>query len=53
MPRSFPGWVSCQIGAIFPVPETFFVNADGVVAYRHIGPVTASVLEAQIGALIR
>ena len=44
--------VSIDYG-LFGVPETFFVDADGVVTYRHIGPVSGAVLEAQIGALTR
>ena len=36
---------------LFGVPETFFVRSDGTLAYRHTGPVTTEVLEAQIAAL--
>jgi cytochrome c biogenesis protein CcmG/thiol:disulfide interchange protein DsbE len=36
---------------LFGVPETFFVRADGTLAYRHTGPVTVEVLEAQLAAL--
>ena len=36
---------------LFGVPETFFVRADGTLAYRHTGPVTRDLLEAQIAAL--
>lgn len=36
---------------LFGVPETFFVRADGTLAYRHTGPVTLDVLEAQLAAL--
>lgn len=36
---------------VFGVPETFFVRADGTVAYRHTGPVDADVLEREINAL--
>jgi len=32
---------------LFGVPETFFVRADGTLAYRHTGAVTASFLQAK------
>ena len=44
--------VSIEYG-LFGVPETFFVDAEGVVTYRHIGPVTTAVLEERIGELVR
>ncbi|MDX9955289.1 MAG: cytochrome c-type biogenesis CcmF C-terminal domain-containing protein [Anaerolineae bacterium] len=34
------------------VPETFVINAEGNVAFWHIGPVTADVLLAEIRALL-
>ena len=39
-----------ELGVTGP-PETFFVDAEGVVRYRHIGPLTAEVLDAQLSAL--
>ena len=38
---------------LFGVPETFFVRADGTVAYKHAGPVTAALLEEQIAGLLQ
>lgn len=38
---------------LFGVPETFFVRADGTVAHKHAGPVTAALLEEQIAGLLR
>lgn len=38
---------------LFGVPETFFIRADGTVAYKHAGPVTEQVLDEQIAGLIR
>lgn len=38
---------------LFGVPETFFIRADGTVAYRHTGPVTAAVMEEQIAGLLQ
>lgn len=37
---------------LFGVPETFFVRADGTVSYRHSGPVTQEIMDAQITALL-
>ena len=36
---------------LYGVPETFFIGRDGRVAYKHIGPVTDSVLMTHIAAL--
>jgi cytochrome c biogenesis protein CcmG/thiol:disulfide interchange protein DsbE len=36
---------------VYGVPETFFVGRDGVVAYKHTGPITADVLLAKIEEL--
>ncbi len=30
------------------VPETFIINANGVIAYKHVGPVTKDVLNKKI-----
>lgn len=38
---------------LYGVPETYFVRRDGTVAYRHIGPVTAEVLERELTAILR
>jgi cytochrome c biogenesis protein CcmG, thiol:disulfide interchange protein DsbE len=34
------------------VPETFFIAPDGRVAYRHVGPTTASLLVQRIEAML-
>ncbi len=34
------------------VPETFFIDRDGVVREKHIGPVTPEVMERQLAALL-
>ena len=44
--------VSVDYG-LFGVPETFFINADGTLNYRHSGPITADVLEEQMQALVQ
>jgi cytochrome c biogenesis protein CcmG, thiol:disulfide interchange protein DsbE len=33
---------------VYGVPETFVVNADGIVTYKHIGPISAQSLEAEV-----
>lgn len=38
---------------LFGVPETFFVHADGTVAYKHAGPVTTELLDEKIAELRR
>lgn len=46
------GRVSIDWG-VYGVPETFVVSADGIILYKHIGPVTAEALNQIILALIR
>ena len=36
---------------VFGVPETFFIRKDGTLAYKHVGQLTAEVLDKQIEAL--
>lgn len=44
--------VSISFG-LFGVPETFFVHADGTVAYKHAGPVDTALLDEKIAELRR
>ncbi len=47
---------SSRIGidyGLFGVPETFFIRADGTLAYKHAGAVTQAVLDEQVGALLQ
>lgn len=37
---------------LWGVPETFFVDRDGRVAYKHVGPVSRSLLAQNIEALL-
>lgn len=37
---------------LYGVPETFFIGRDGRVAYKHVGPVTATVLASKIDSLL-
>lgn len=38
---------------LWGVPETFFLDRQGRVAYKHVGPVYPELLETRIGALLR
>lgn len=37
---------------VYGVPETFVVDRDGRIAYKHIGPVTSDVLEEKLRPLV-
>ena len=45
------GRVAIDFG-VYGVPETFVVDADGIVAYKEIGPITEDALSAAILPLI-
>jgi cytochrome c biogenesis protein CcmG, thiol:disulfide interchange protein DsbE len=38
---------------VYGMPETFIVDGQGRIAYRHVGPITAEALEAKIVPAIR
>lgn len=38
---------------VYGAPETFVIGADGVIRYKHVGPVTPDVLEQKILPIIR
>ncbi|SRR6266540_6226845 len=44
------GSISIDYGVTGP-PETFFVNAQGIVVARHIGPLTPAVVSEQLVAM--
>jgi cytochrome c biogenesis protein CcmG/thiol:disulfide interchange protein DsbE len=44
------GRISIEYGVTGP-PETFFINAEGIVVARHIGPLTAALVSEQLVAL--
>ncbi|KAI3591293.1 Cytochrome c-type biogenesis protein CcmG/DsbE, thiol:disulfide oxidoreductase [Cupriavidus sp. U2] len=46
------GRVGIDFG-VYGVPETYVIDAQGVVRYRQVGPVTPDVLERQIKPLLR
>lgn len=38
---------------LYGVPETFFVDARGIIAHKHIGPLTWPVLQEQLDRLLQ
>ncbi len=38
---------------VYGVPETFIIGKDGLIKYKHIGPVTDRVLDDKIVPLIK
>jgi len=38
---------------VYGMPETFIVNGEGRIAYKHVGPITAEALEGKIMPAIR
>jgi cytochrome c biogenesis protein CcmG/thiol:disulfide interchange protein DsbE len=38
---------------VYGVPETFVIGADGVIKYKHIGPVTKESLELEIMPVLK
>jgi cytochrome c biogenesis protein CcmG, thiol:disulfide interchange protein DsbE len=38
---------------VFGVPETYFVRANGSLAYKHVGPVTPELMTEKVQALLR
>ncbi|WP_423199313.1 MULTISPECIES: DsbE family thiol:disulfide interchange protein [unclassified Cupriavidus] len=50
--RDADGRAGIDLG-VYGVPETYVIDANGMVRYRHVGPVTEQVLEQQIDPLLR
>lgn len=46
------GKVGIDFG-VYGVPETFVVDRQGVIRFKHIGPLTPEVIEKQIEPLVR
>lgn len=36
---------------VYGVPETFFVNQDGIIAYKHVGPLNRTVIASALALL--
>jgi cytochrome c biogenesis protein CcmG/thiol:disulfide interchange protein DsbE len=45
------GRISIDFG-VYAAPETFLIDASGVIVFKHIGPLTAEIVETQILPLI-
>lgn len=37
---------------VYGVPETYFIDADGRVTHKHVGPVTSEILRTRIDSLL-
>lgn len=46
------GRVGIDFG-VYAVPETFVIDCNGTIRYKHIGPVTVDALEKKILPLVR
>lgn len=46
------GRLGIELG-VYGVPETFVVDKEGVIRYKHIGPLTPAVLEQKLLPLIK
>ena len=44
--------VSIDYG-VYGVPETFFIDRHGRIAYKHVGAVTPAIMEAQVQSLLQ
>nr|VFK23811.1 MAG: cytochrome c biogenesis protein CcmG, thiol:disulfide interchange protein DsbE [Candidatus Kentron sp. MB]VFK26710.1 MAG: cytochrome c biogenesis protein CcmG, thiol:disulfide interchange protein DsbE [Candidatus Kentron sp. MB]VFK74604.1 MAG: cytochrome c biogenesis protein CcmG, thiol:disulfide interchange protein DsbE [Candidatus Kentron sp. MB] len=38
---------------VYGTPETFLINAEGMIAYKHVGPITGNVWRDEILPIIR
>jgi len=48
-----PGTRTAIDYGVYGVPETFFIDRDGVIAHKHIGPVDDEVMYVQIESILR
>jgi cytochrome c biogenesis protein CcmG/thiol:disulfide interchange protein DsbE len=46
------GRVGIDFG-VYGVPETYVIDADGIIRYKHIGPLTQAALEDRVLPLLR
>lgn len=46
------GRLGIELG-VYGVPETFVIDQDGVIRYKHIGPLTPAVLEQKLLPLVK
>lgn len=38
---------------VYGTPETFIVDAEGIIRYKHIGPLTEEIIDTQVVPLVR
>jgi periplasmic protein thiol:disulfide oxidoreductases, DsbE subfamily len=46
------GMVGLEFG-VFGLPETFIINKDGLIIYKHLGPITEKIFNEEIKPLIQ
>jgi cytochrome c biogenesis protein CcmG/thiol:disulfide interchange protein DsbE len=44
--------VSIDYG-VYGVPETYFIDRQGRIAYKHVGALTPALMEAQVQSLLK
>lgn len=47
-----PGKVGIDYG-VYGAPETFLIDRDGVIRYKHVGPVTGELLQTRLLPMVR
>ena len=38
---------------VYGVPESFFVDAEGIIRYKHVGPLTWALVEDELFPLLK
>ena len=38
---------------VYGVPETFFIDRQGRITYKHVGALTPALMEAQVQAILK
>jgi cytochrome c biogenesis protein CcmG/thiol:disulfide interchange protein DsbE len=38
---------------VYGVPETFIMGKDGLIKYKHIGPITLEILDKEVVPLLK
>jgi cytochrome c biogenesis protein CcmG/thiol:disulfide interchange protein DsbE len=38
---------------VYGVPETFFIDRQGLIAYKHVGALSPDVIEEQVRAILK
>ena len=37
---------------VYGVPETYFIDSEGRIVYKHVGPLNAPTLQAKVSELL-